>query len=92
MRKYEMMVIYDVSEETKENIGDFVKENFQSNSINVINEKDFGLRELAYSVKEKNKGHYFLFHFESEQKSLPNMEKKLKLEKNILNYLLLLQD
>ena len=91
MRKYEMMIIYDISEESKENTNSFVKENFEKNNINIINETDFGLRELAYSINEKTKGHYFIFDIESDQKSLPPMEKKIKLNKNILNYIILKQ-
>jgi small subunit ribosomal protein S6 len=92
MRKYEMMAIYDVEEKTLEETKTFVKDTFSANNITIIDEKDMGLRDLAYLINKKKRGFYQLFHFESEQKSLLEIDKAFKLYKGIMRHLTLLKD
>ncbi|MBR6060923.1 MAG: 30S ribosomal protein S6, partial [Spirochaetales bacterium] len=65
-RKYEMMIIYDEEEKSLDEIKTFVNGVFSANGMTVIDEKDIGLRDYAYPINEKTRGHYYLYHFESE--------------------------
>jgi small subunit ribosomal protein S6 len=92
MRKYELMAIYDVEVKPLDETKTFVKNLFSANNISVIDEKDMGMRELAYFINKKKKGYYYLFHFEAEQKSIDEINKAFKLNKGIMRHLTLKQD
>ena len=92
MRKYEMMLIYDVEAKPLEEIKEFVKTSFSAHGINVVDEKDIGMRDLAYYIEKKKRGYYYLFHFETEQNNLIKVDKDFKLYKPIVRYLTLKQD
>ncbi len=86
MRKYELVTIFDLEEvlDTKIN---FIKETFNSNNVTIVEEKDMGEREFSYPIKEKKRGHYYLFIVELDQKNLLEIEKAFKLYKRLLRYL-----
>lgn len=91
MRKYEMMIIFDLDnpvDETKT----FLYDTFKSNSISIIEEKDMGVRNLAYEINRKQKGHYFLFNLEADQTKLISINKEFKLHKGIMRQITLKQD
>ena len=88
MRKYEVMVIFDVDDDTLENAKDFVNKCFSGNQVNIIDEKDIGQKKLAYPINDKDRGHYYLYNIETEQKNLVQVEKAFKLYKNIIRYVI----
>ena len=61
MRKYELMVIFDVEGESLDTLKAFTSETLAKNKINIAEENDLGQKELAYLIDEKKRGHYFLF-------------------------------
>ncbi|OHD10864.1 MAG: 30S ribosomal protein S6 [Spirochaetes bacterium GWC1_27_15] len=92
MKKYEMMVIYNTEERPLEETKTFVKDTFSSNNIKVIDEKDMGMRELAYLINKKKRGYYYLFNFEAEPASIKEMNAAFKLYKGIFKNLVLVQE
>ena len=83
MRKYEMMMILDVDaplEESKK----FVHDTFKANKVNILNEKDMGQRELAYTINKKKRGHYLLMDLEAEQTVLTNIAREFKLNSQVM--------
>ena len=91
-RKYEMMIIFDEEDKSFDEIKTFVSGIFTENNISVIDEKDYGLRDYAYPINEKTRGHYYLYHFESEPNVLTNMAREFKLYRPIVRQIVLKQD
>lgn len=48
----------------------------------------WGGRDLAYPIKKQNKAYYAHFEFEADPKSISSLDKSLKLEEDVLRYLL----
>jgi len=89
MRKYELMVIFDLDEDTLDNKKKFVSDNFESNKISILEESSIGEKDFSYQIRNKNRGHYYLYNIEAEQPSLKELEKAFKLYKGILRYLII---
>lgn len=54
----------------------------------VVSENMWGIRNLAYPIEKQKKGFYAHFEFETEPKVVKALDKSLKLEENILRFLL----
>lgn len=50
---------------------------------------DLGRRRLAYQIKRQTSGHYFVLQFTAEQDAVAALDKKLRLDAEILRYLLI---
>lgn len=89
-RNYELIVIFEteVKAEEKEKLLQFIKKTI-SNSGTILEEKDWGKKELAYPVKKQRMGLFHWFSFTAEPAVAVELEKKLKLEEKILRYLLI---
>lgn len=87
-REYETVVIFDGSmpEETivkeKEKLEKFFKKNSEHIKTDV-----WGLRELAYKIKKKDKGFYIFFVYNTDAETTEKLEKSLKLNQNVLRYM-----
>lgn len=84
-RKYEMMFILEVGEESK--IKDEIKEILKPFNPNIFKEEDFGLRTLAYPIKKREKGFYYLLNLELEANALAEINSEVRLNENILKYM-----
>lgn len=83
------MIIYDLDVGTADETNAFVKEVLSSNKVEIVDEKNMGVKDLAYEINRKTRGHYFLYNFLTEQNSLPQVERKFKLSNNIMRYMIL---
>ena len=54
----------------------------------VKKEDMWGMRGLAYPIKHHNKAFYAHFEFETEPKNIKSLDKGLKLNEDIIRYLL----
>lgn len=52
----------------------------------------WGERTLAYKIKGKDKAYFVHFEFEAKPQIISSLDKKLKLNENILRYLLIRKD
>ena len=52
----------------------------------------WGLRQLAYPVAGQSSGYYVVAHFNAEAVALPEFERQLKLDDEVLRYLLVLNE
>ncbi len=53
-----------------------------------INKSEYcGLRNLAYIIKKNRKGHYVLLHIKAPPAAINEMERKLRLNEDIIRYL-----
>ncbi len=92
--KYELMVIIkpllpeDIKSKVLKNIEDFVKK-----SSGEITKTDiWGKRHLAYKIKGHEEGYYVILNLNLDSKKIKDFEKYLKLQNDILRYLLVRED
>ena len=75
----------DLEEKARKEILDNVKKSFTK-----IGKEDlWGSRSLAYPIKKNTSGYYVHFEIEAEPEKAKELDKILKLEEDILRYLLI---
>ncbi|HEY1012167.1 MAG TPA: 30S ribosomal protein S6 [Herpetosiphonaceae bacterium] len=94
MRLYELMTVLrpDLGGEDDINAQIETLQGYITNQGGSITSIDhsapWGRRKLAYPIKDYVEGYYVLTHFELDPKSLPEVERSLKLATPVLRYLL----
>ena len=89
LKKYEIMIL--LTEEFNENelkrwVFNYAK-NLRKFNVCQISVISLGKRNLAYSIQNKGKGNYIQLNFSSMPKYLTNFSKILKLDSNVLRFL-----
>ncbi|HBQ50436.1 30S ribosomal protein S6 [Candidatus Daviesbacteria bacterium RIFCSPLOWO2_01_FULL_38_10] len=74
----------DMEEKVRKELLEGLKKKFDK----VIKEDLWGLRDLAYPIKKQTKGFYAHFEIEAEPKNAKGLDKILKVEEDIIRYLL----
>ena len=59
----------------------------ESNEGNVLKFESWGLMHLSYLIKKNRKGNYLHFKIEGKGKTINELEKNEKIDKNLLRYL-----
>jgi small subunit ribosomal protein S6 len=89
VREYELVYIVqpdatpEKEKDLQSRIGDLVT---GSGGITLLWD-DWGKRKLAYEIKKFQKGHYVLVNFLGDGKVIPELERTLRLDAEILRYL-----
>ena len=98
MRRYELYLVLDAEAE-EENVTAIVDRLSQliaagdgETGGEVIKVEPRGKRHLAYPIKKKLEGQDILFHFHTQPQALPEMERILKLDEQVLRYLIVRTD
>ncbi len=92
MRKYEAVVIFNIEEGNFERGKEILKEQLTKAGVNLLKEEDMGERNLAYEIKKHDRGHYYLYEFESSPEKIKEIEKSLKLKTEVLKMLIVRKD
>ncbi len=80
-----ILINESLDEKARQALIDDVVKNFGQKS----KEDLWGSKSLSYPIKHQNKAFYAHFEFSSEPSSIPPLDKKLKLNEDIIRYLLL---
>ncbi len=94
MRDYEFTFIIhpDLEDEgitdTVEKVAQFITEG----GGQVTNTDHWGRRRLAYPIRKQHEGYYVLVQIQLDPKSLGELERRLKLQEEIIRYLLVRTD
>ena len=59
----------------------------ESNEGNIVKFESWGIMQLSYLIKKNKKGNYLHFKLEGKGKTIKELEKNEKLDKNLLRYL-----
>ena len=89
MKKFEVVLILSPELPTnsfKSELDRFTNQ-INTNSGKVINQEDWGLRDLAYNIKKFKKAFYKFFQIEIEGDKLDSIKKDLNQSDNLLRYL-----
>lgn len=87
--KYELMVILkaQLPENVRMGIESKVIQTLEAGNGKVDKVDAWGKKHLAYKVNKQSEGYYIVYNFETITSQLENIEKSLKLNKDILRYL-----
>jgi small subunit ribosomal protein S6 len=98
MRNYEMYLVIDADAEEEEAAAiveratQLITAGHGDTSGEVTQQEARGKRRLAYPIKKKLNGLDFLLTFETPPEALPELERFLKLDEQVLRYLLVRTD
>jgi len=53
----------------------------------IVHEEDWGLRKLAYPIKKKSSGYYYLFEYTANTEFIQKLETQFNRDEKILRYL-----
>jgi small subunit ribosomal protein S6 len=73
----------DQLKETVKSYKTFLKEK----GAEIVHEENWGLRKLAYPIKKKSTGFYFLIEFKAEGKVISELELAYKRDERLLRFL-----
>ncbi|MFP4179280.1 MAG: 30S ribosomal protein S6 [Spirochaetaceae bacterium] len=88
MRQYELTIIVGTEEDEATLGKQKVDEQLQKAQVNVKKDEDKGVRDLAYPIKKRQKGHYYYYEFEADPEKTPALEQELRLLNPLLKHLL----
>ena len=81
----------DLEEKVRGELLDGIKKKMLGKDGKIQKEDLWGPRDLAYPIKKQTKGYYIHFEFQTEPDIAKGIDKTLKLEEDILRYLLIRQ-
>ena len=90
MRKYEIMYILkaDLDEAARAEVMKKLETLLTSHGAEVTKtDEKFGLRELAYSIKDETKGYYVILKVNADQTALYEFNRKVKINPSVLRHL-----
>lgn len=87
MQNYNLTILINnkVDEKGRTAVIDGVKKDFG----NLVKEDLWGVRTLAYEIKHMDKAFYVNFEFESEPQAIITLDKNIRLNEDIIRYLLI---
>ena len=89
MNFYEHTIIarQDISPPQIKQIEDKYKKIIENNEGNLLKTEKWGLMNLSYLIKKNKKGNYIHFKIEGSGKTIFELEKNEKIDKNLLRFL-----
>ena len=94
MREYEIVYIFD-SVLTEDQVNEKLEKYHQhiTNGGGEITAVDhWGKRQLAYPIRKKTAGYYVVVQFTASSEGLPELERTLKLDEDLVRYLIVLSE
>jgi small subunit ribosomal protein S6 len=88
MKKYETIFIMDsdLEEEQTQSVVEKIKGIITQAHGEILKVEDWGKRKLAYEVKKKSKGHYFLIHFLGSPALLSELERNFRVMDAVIKF------
>ena len=89
MNFYEHTLIarQDTSSSQMKSLQDKYSKIIENNNGNIVKFESWGLMNLSYLIKNNRKGNYLHFKFEGDGKTIKELEKNEKIDKNLLRFL-----
>jgi small subunit ribosomal protein S6 len=94
MREYELTIILDgkATSAKKKTIQSLVEKIVSLGKGKVGKVEDWGVKDLMYEIGKSKTGVYLFFPLELEAEAVKNLSSKIKVEKDVLRYLLVRKD
>lgn len=89
-KKYELMVIVDpdIGEKAVKEHFDELRKNIAALHGEVFYEDAWGLRDLAYKIKKKDRGYYAVLDFMLDPENIRELDRKLRLDTPVLRHMI----
>ena len=89
MNKFEVVLMYspDLATSTLDTEFENFKSELISKSANIINEENWGLRDLSYSINKFKKSFYKYLQIEVSGQILKDLSKNLNQSENLIRYI-----
>ncbi|MBN1168269.1 30S ribosomal protein S6 [Candidatus Woesebacteria bacterium] len=94
MQNYELTVVLPgkASANKKKKTKDFIEELVKTLEGKVKKSDEWGVIDLAYRIKKSEKGLFLYFKLEMEPTNAKQLDDKLRIEEDIIRYLLIKSD
>ena len=91
MKKFEIVLIFnpELQNNSLNSEIEKIKSNLISKSANIVNEENWGLRDLSYTINKFKKAFYRYIQIEASGEILKKMNNDLNQSENLIRYLLL---
>ena len=89
MNKFEAVLIFSpelATSKLNDEINNF-KSNLEAHAAKIINEENWGLRDLSYSIKKFNKAFYSFFQIEASGSIVKEINMELNQSENLIRYI-----
>ena len=89
MNKFEVVLIYNpelATNKLNDEINKF-KSSLEAHSAKIVNEENWGLRDLSYSIKKFKKAFYKFFQVETSNSIVKEINKDLNQSENLMRYI-----
>mgnify|MGYP006296035365 CR=1 FL=1 len=89
-RNYELMLVVsaELDEEALDSVLQRAQRYLESVEAQVSSFKSWGLRRLAYTIREQREGRYYLVHFTADSQVIPELDSDLRLIEGVLRHLI----
>jgi small subunit ribosomal protein S6 len=89
VREYELIYILqpDATPEREKEIQSRIETQISGGGGQILLWDDWGKRKLAYEIRKFNKGHYMLVSFLGNGRFIPEVERTLRLDSDVLRFL-----
>jgi len=89
-KSYELTVIFPLTLKEKEKAREELKKEIEK-VAKIEKETDWGEKKLAYPIKKNERGHFYFYELKASLEKIKTLEEWLKLNENILRYLIVLK-
>ena len=86
MAKYELTIVF--SKDNSKTVTKTITDNIKASNAEVVSKDDWGVRPLAYMINKHTEAQYLHFILEMDETKAKQLEQKVKLEEQLLRYLL----
>ncbi|MCX6352414.1 MAG: 30S ribosomal protein S6 [Bacteroidetes bacterium] len=94
MKQYETIFIVTplLTEEQMKEVAGKYRDYLSSNQAEIVHEESWGLMKLAYPIKKKSTGFYYLIEFRANPDLINKLEIEYKRDERIMRFLTIYQD
>jgi small subunit ribosomal protein S6 len=89
-RNYELMLVVSAAleEDALDNVLQRVQRYLETVEAQVVSFKSWGLRRLAYTIKNEREGRYYLVHFSAPSEAIAELDSDLRLIDGVLRHMI----
>lgn len=93
MNKYETIILLK-KELSNEQIKEILNkvQNYITNNGNITKAENLGLKKLAYEIQKNKEAHYYLIKFESNPKTIYELERIYRITDGIIKFIVIRLD
>lgn len=94
MNKYEIMFIVKttIEESAVKTIAESLETVITSMGGKITESKDLGNKKLAYPINKELTGYYFVIDFEANNEIVSELDRKAKINENVIRYMIIRTD